>query len=103
MNVRVAAKRKPSRKLLVVLPILLVSCGTNPPLRSMSCESAVAPTIFTSPDGKTKSTTLKVLTFNIEGLGFPARKGREVQLAQIGERLSAMRAAGTGPDVVMFQ
>ena len=103
MNVRVAVKRRPSRAVLVVLPILLASCGTNPPLRSMSCESATAPTIVTSPDGMTKSTTLKVLTFNIEGLGFPARKGREPQLAQIGGRLSAMRAAGTGPDVVMFQ
>jgi endonuclease/exonuclease/phosphatase family metal-dependent hydrolase len=47
--------------------------------------------------------TLKVLTYNIEGLGFPARSGRAPDLRQIGTRLDAMRAAGTGPDIVMFQ
>ena len=47
--------------------------------------------------------TLKVLTYNIEGLGFPARSGRAPELRQIGARLDAMRVAGTGPDIVMFQ
>jgi len=47
--------------------------------------------------------TLKVLTYNIEGLGFPARKGRGPDLAEIGKRLSAMRADGIGPDIILFQ
>lgn len=77
------------------------SCGISPPLRTMACTAALPPAIAT--DGATRSTELKVLTFNIEGLGFPARIGRGPQLRQIGEHLAAMNRAGTGPDVVMFQ
>ena len=89
--------------LVIAAGLLATSCGTSPPLRTMACSAAIPPNIEQSADGKGKATTLKVLTFNIEGLGFPARKGREPELRQIGERLAAMRAAGTGPDVVMFQ
>ena len=85
------------------LALILASCGTPPPLRTLACNAAVAPVITQSPDGRTKAISLKVLTYNIEGLGFPARKGRGPELAQIGRRLSAMRAAGTGPDIVLFQ
>ena len=84
------------------LALLLASCGTPPPVRTMSCRAAGGPEIVQTPDGR-KTATLKVLTYNIEGLGFPARKGREKELRQIGERLSAMRAAGSGPDIVLFQ
>ena len=85
------------------LALSAAGCGTSPPLRTLACSAAVAPVITVSPDGRTKAMTLKVLTYNIEGLGFPARKGRGPELAQIGSRLSAMRAAGTGPDIVLFQ
>ena len=61
------------------------------------------PDVAVSKDGRTASTTLSVLTYNIEGLGWPARSGRATQLREIGERLAAMRASGRGPDVVMFQ
>ena len=86
----------------VGLALLLTSCGAPPPVRTLACRAAAPPVIVQSPDGK-KAMTLKVLTYNIEGLGFPARKGREPELRQIGERLSAIRAAGTGPDIVLFQ
>ncbi len=85
------------------LALTLAGCGTPPPLRTLACNAAVPPAISESPDGRTKAMTLRVLTYNIEGLGFPARKGRGPELAQIGSRLSAMRAAGTGPDIVLFQ
>ena len=64
---------------------------------------AVGPPIVDSSDGRSKATTIKVLTYNIEGLGFPARSGRGPELRQIGAQLAAMYAAGTGPDVVLFQ
>jgi len=82
---------------------MLASCGTPPPVRSLACNAATPPSIVQSADGTRKSTTISVLTFNIEGLGFPARKGRETELRQIGERLAAMRQAGTAPDIVLFQ
>src|SRR4051794_4099040 len=95
-----------SRKLVycgtAALGLLLGSCGTPPPLRTMACHSAGTPEIVHAPDGK-QAMTLKVLTYNIEGLGFPARSGRAPELRQIGVKLSAMRSAGTGPDIVLFQ
>jgi endonuclease/exonuclease/phosphatase family metal-dependent hydrolase len=69
----------------------------------MTCHSAPSPAITLSADGKQASTNFSVLTYNIEGLGWPARRDRALQLRQIGERLAAMRKAGTGPDVVLFQ
>lgn len=49
--------------------------------------------------------TLTVLTYNIEGLGWPARgRGeRAAALREIGERLEELRKAGQAPDIVMFQ
>ena len=84
------------------LALLVTGCGTSPPLRTLSCQAATPAAIVEAPGGNSKA-TLKVLTYNIEGLGFPARTGRGKQLAQIGANLAAMRAAGTAPDVVMFQ
>jgi len=46
---------------------------------------------------------LDVLTYNIEGLPSPARKGRTPFLQKIGEHLAELRASGNAPDVVMFQ
>jgi endonuclease/exonuclease/phosphatase family metal-dependent hydrolase len=90
---------------LLLLGALLVtaSCGTAPPLRSLACSAMPADAVAISTDGATNRAQLKVLTYNIEGLGFPARTGRGAELRQIGEHLAAMRAAGTAPDVVLFQ
>jgi len=61
-----------------------------------------APAIQVLADGRAR-TTLDVLTFNIEGLGWPARAHREKQLAEIGARLAALRQSGQAPDVILFQ
>lgn len=81
--------------------LLLPACGMPPPTRTLACHAATPAPV--TAEGQTRSMILKVLTYNIEGLGFPARKGRGPDLAQIGSRLSAMRAAGTGPDIILFQ
>jgi endonuclease/exonuclease/phosphatase family metal-dependent hydrolase len=101
----VASAATRPRRLLggVGLALLLAGCATPPPARTLACSDALAPDIVRSADGTKASTTLKVLTFNIEGLGFPARSGRETELREIGARLAAMRSAGTGPDVILFQ
>ena len=83
--------------------LLLGSCGTMPPLRTLACRAAPSANVTTSSDGSTNYTTLSVLTYNIEGLGWPARASRAEQLAEIGARLSKMRDAGNAPDVVLFQ
>lgn len=89
--------------LIAAAAMLLTACGTPPPVRSIPCKAASAPAITLSADGSTANTTLRVLTYNIEGLGWPARKGRANQLREIGERLQRLRESGAGPDVVMFQ
>ena len=89
--------------LLAAALLFTASCGAAPPLRTLACNALPPNAIAIATDGATKRAQLKVLTYNIEGLGFPARTGRGSELRQIGEQLSAMRAAGTGPDIVLFQ
>lgn len=79
----------------------LAGCATAPPLRSLACRLAPLPTISTA-DGIAR-TPLTVLTYNLEGLSWPARRGRGAQLHEIGAHLAALNAAGRAPDVVMFQ
>ncbi|SFR96782.1 endonuclease/exonuclease/phosphatase family protein [Sphingomonas jatrophae] len=54
-------------------------------------------------DHGTARTRLSVLTYNVEGLGWPARTGRAAKLREIGTRLAALREAGAAPDIVLFQ
>lgn len=83
--------------------LALGACGPKPPLRVMACEAAPVAPVVLAEDGRSATATLSVLTYNLEGLGWPARKGRAAELKEIGERLAAMREAGTGPDVILFQ
>lgn len=83
--------------------LAVAACGTPPPVRSIACNAAVPPQITFSPDGTTATTQIRVLTYNIEGLGWPARTDRAADLHKIGENLDRLRESGQGPDVVMFQ
>ena len=47
--------------------------------------------------------SLDVLTFNIEGLGWPARSGRAAALRAISRTLIDLEQAGKAPDVVLIQ
>jgi endonuclease/exonuclease/phosphatase family metal-dependent hydrolase len=47
--------------------------------------------------------TLSVMTYNIEGLTWPARTGRGPFLAAMTEEFARMEQAGTLPDVIVFQ
>ena len=88
--------------LLLLGALLLAGCGRLPRPRTLTCAaSPIAP--LTALPGKRISTTLDVLTYNIEGLPWPARSGRGPQLKRIGEILADLRRSGTAPDVVLFQ
>lgn len=54
-------------------------------------------------DNGQESTTLDVLTYNIEGLAWPARQGRRHSLQQIGTILADLNRQGAGPDVILVQ
>lgn len=88
---------------LWILALLTSGCATPLPQHSVTCADAAAPTLATAPDGQRVTTTLFVLTYNIEGLGWPARVGRTGSLRAIGDRLATLRSQGRAPDVVLFQ
>jgi endonuclease/exonuclease/phosphatase family metal-dependent hydrolase len=82
---------------------LLGGCATLPRERTAACQGARRPPVTVSPDGQTARTFLDVLTYNIEGLSWPARSGRAAPLRAMAARLAELRAAGEAPDVVLFQ
>lgn len=88
--------------LLMALP-LLAGCVGLPAGRSISCADARRPLVAISPDGRTASARIDVLTYNVEGLPNRLREGRGSQLKAIGLHLARLRAAGRAPDVVLFQ
>jgi endonuclease/exonuclease/phosphatase family metal-dependent hydrolase len=49
------------------------------------------------------TTDLSVMSYNVHGLPWPLTRGRPHALRAIGKRLSAMRAAGRQPHVVLLQ
>jgi endonuclease/exonuclease/phosphatase family metal-dependent hydrolase len=88
---------------LAPLCLTLASCATPAPMRTLECEAATLPTIKRLADGATATTTLSVLTYNMEGLAWPARHGRAAELREIGRQLNALRSRGSDPDIVLFQ
>lgn len=88
---------------LVAMPLLLTSCVKLPTRTMPICSGADIPSIKMSADGKTASTRLDVLSYNIEGLSWPARSGRAPKLQAIGAHLEALRQKGDAPDIVAFQ
>jgi endonuclease/exonuclease/phosphatase family metal-dependent hydrolase len=87
----------------MALTLLATGCATPLPLRSASCEAVHPPVLSVSADADRVTTRLTVLTYNIEGLGWPARSGRAASLRAIGDRLAALRVAGQAPDIILFQ
>ncbi len=76
----------------------------------LMCGLAVASAAPPSPAGTsqtifapTAAGELAVLTYNVKGLPWPAAGNRNEALAQIGQRLAAMRRQGTQPGVVVLQ
>lgn len=86
----------------LALALLATGCATPLPRAVMSCAEANPP-LLAAPDRERVTTSLTVLTYNIEGLGWPARSGRVPSLHAIGERLAALRKEGRAPDIILFQ
>ena len=97
--VRTAIKRR----LAISMLACTTSCATLPAPLMQNCVPPESSRIVFSADGTRASTTFDVLTFNIEGLAWPARGGRSGSLAKISETLKDMRERGSAPDVIMVQ
>lgn len=79
------SRRKASGRLSMLAgPLTLTGCGHALPLRIAPCAEMTAPAVKLAKDLRTVSTSFSVLTFNIEGLGWPARSGRAPSLQKIG-------------------
>lgn len=88
---------------LMALLGLMSGCTALPTETNVACLDATRPAIRYSADGATAYTDLDVLTYNIEGLPFPARNNRGPHLREISRRLAEFRASGEGPDIILFQ
>ena len=92
-------------KYLAVIGLLAGStgCAALPPALMQKCLPSLRQPVSVSTAGTRASTTFDVLTFNVEGLGWPAREKRGPALEQIRVALRQMEARGDSPDVVMVQ
>ncbi|TCP31887.1 endonuclease/exonuclease/phosphatase family protein [Sphingomonas sp. BK235] len=98
-----SARRAAPPLLAAVLLGATAGCAGLPAPLMHRCDPAAPAAITLSADGARASTRFDVLTFNIEGLGWPARAHRAASLARIGATLRDMRRRGDAPDVVMVQ
>lgn len=64
-------------------------------------DSAALPKVETLPDGR-KAMRLRVLFWNVEGLPWPIRSGREAKLARMAGWIAQRRAAGRSPDILIL-
>lgn len=71
---------------------------STPVLATLALGLAVA-----SPASAQEPAELSILTYNIEGLPWPARNGRGEDLSRIADQLRALRAEGRQPHVVLFE
>src|SRR5687768_14978193 len=93
-----------AKRFLPLAALCLVSgCTALPQETNVDCADATRPAIRYSADGATAFTEVDVLTYNIEGLPFPARNNRGPDLREISRRLAEFRSSGDGPDIVLFQ
>ncbi|WP_271300970.1 endonuclease/exonuclease/phosphatase family protein [Sphingomonas sp. CV7422] len=100
-----ATRRATAQHIACALLLLVTGC-TKLPAAKLASGAAPIPAesnVVHSADGAEASTTLEVLTFNIEGLGWPARRGRASSLKQIGATLADLNARGKAPDVILVQ
>ena len=92
-----AAARSPSA--IVTVALTLAGCVSFPSDRI----GGFSPAPVIEETAGEISTRLSVLTYNVEGLPWPAKTGRRGRLREIARQLGSMRKSGTAPDVVLLQ
>ncbi len=64
---------------------------------------AKAPKLQVDPFNGTASVDLTVMTYNVAGLPWPIKKGREAALKDIKHEIETLHASGRAPDIVVLQ
>lgn len=78
--------------------LLLMGAASAPPALGPDL-----PDLAPAPASAHARGLISVLTYNVEGLPWPVRFGRDADLARIGARLAALRRAGRQPHVIVLQ
>lgn len=93
-----------SRTILALALLILPGCSEfSPGDRTISCESSLRPEIAPADQNGENWFTLKVMTYNVEGLPPPARTGRRRFLIEIRDRINALIAENKAPDILVVQ
>lgn len=64
-------------------------------------DPSAQPKAQTLADGR-RAVRLRVLLWNVEGLPWPIRSGRDAKLARMADWIAQRRAAGLGPDILIL-
>lgn len=87
---------------VTILAVAVAACATPINQRAFCMAADPAPVRVTEIDG-VQAIEIRVLIYNVEGLPWPARKGRARYLDKIGAELGNLRKTGAAPDIVMLQ
>lgn len=90
------------RTAFAIIALFLLGAPAPEPAEIAADGFDMAPAPVADGEGAAGS-PLVVMTYNVEGVPWPAKRDRTAELAAIGARLAAMRARGDAPHVVVLQ
>jgi endonuclease/exonuclease/phosphatase family metal-dependent hydrolase len=88
---------------VLLLAFAAASCTIPQKQRVSACFPSVSQPAAAGAQPERGTATLRILTYNVEGLPWPAKGRRTPRLREIGRELAEMRAKGTAPDIVLLQ
>lgn len=91
-------KMNRSRLSIAVLALAAAGLSWKPTQGGAPVRPAVTASTLSTRDG-----VLTVMTYNVEGLPWPIRLGRDAAFSRIGDRLAVLRRRGDQPHIVMLQ
>lgn len=92
------------RSCSILLVPAAAACSTSYADSTSTCvlRHSLPPIAVDAQSART-STSLSVLTYNVEGLPWPARRSRTPRLREIASQLAGMREKNAAPDIVLLQ
>lgn len=83
--------------------LALAGCSGAPPVRTLSCADAPRVAVTRDEARGIASAEISVMTYNMQGLPWPAGKGRGAALKAMQAELGALHKRGEAPDIILFQ
>ena len=92
--------------LIIIAAGALAACAGSSAPGDVAAKAVIAPAppaVSIDPATGEASVTIRVMTWNVEGLPIPIRFGRAHALEEIGDALASMRARGEAPHILLVQ